>query len=414
VLDQILSSASNFALSAFVAANVSARAFGAFTLVYAVYGMSVGLSGGLCSIPLVVRYSTAASARFRAATRASLGTAFAVGGVAGAVCFAVAAFASPTVAHPLRALGVTLPGLLVQDSWRYSFVAGGRPAKAATNDALWIMLQLLGIASLLAADKVTPVSMVLVWGGSATAASLFGCRQAGLVPAPWQALAWLRDQRALTWRYGAEAVLHRSGTWFALALVGSVAGLHIVGALRGALLLITGPLNLLFAGATFVFVSEGVRLLHRSPDGFPAAVRRLSAGVTTAAMVWCLVVLTIPAALGSRVLGSTWASAQPLLGVLALYAIALAGSVGPAQGMLSLGAARRSLFTQLAGFAADVPAMVGGAAVAGARGAAVGMGLSAVSRTALAWIQFRRGLHEPAVSLQPEVAAPRLSELTAS
>src|SRR5205085_2313496 len=166
--------------------------------------------------------------------------------------------------------------------------------------------------------RVTPVSMVLVWGGSATVASVFGARQAGLVPAPWQALAWLRDQRALTWRYGGESVLHRSGAWFALALVGSVAGLHVVGALRGALLLITGPLNLLFAGSTFVFVSEGVRLLHRSPGGFPAAVRRLSAGVTTLAILWCLIVLTIPGALGARVLGSTWPGAQPLLAILVL------------------------------------------------------------------------------------------------
>src|SRR5690348_3815297 len=78
-LDQVLSSGSNFALGAYVAATVSATAFGAFTVVYAIYGVCVGVSGGLASIPLVVRYSATASPRFRAATRASVGTALVVG-----------------------------------------------------------------------------------------------------------------------------------------------------------------------------------------------------------------------------------------------------------------------------------------------------------------------------------------------
>src|SRR4051794_21024658 len=55
--DQALSSVSNFALSAVVAATVSAVDFGSFTIAYAVYGVFAGISGGLASIPLVVRYS---------------------------------------------------------------------------------------------------------------------------------------------------------------------------------------------------------------------------------------------------------------------------------------------------------------------------------------------------------------------
>jgi hypothetical protein len=200
-------------------------------------------------------------------------------------------------------------------------------------------------------------------------------------------------------------MIHRSGPWLVLAVVGAVAGLRVLGAVRGALLLLAGPLNLLLAGATFAFVSEGVRLLHRAPARLPGAMRALSAGTTGIAVAWCVVVLALPDAVGSRVLGSTWPQAQPLLPILVLFVLALAASTGAVQGMLSLGAAKRSLFTQLAGFGADLPSMTGGALIAGARGAAWGTGLAAVLRTTLAWIQFRRALREPAASLAPERAA---------
>jgi O-antigen/teichoic acid export membrane protein len=189
-------------------------------------------------------------------------------------------------------------------------------------------------------------------------------------------------------------VLHRSGAWVAVALVGAVAGLRVVGALRGALLLLGGPLNLLLMGATFVFVSEGVRLLARSPGQLPRAIRRLNTAAIGATVAWTIVVLVLPNAVGSRVLGATWHQAKPLLPLLILYIVALAASLGPSQGIIALAAAKRSLFTQVAGLAIQLPMMVVGAALDGARGAALGLGLSMVLRTALAWVQFRRALDE--------------------
>ena len=47
---------------------------------------------------------------------------------------------------------------------------------------------------------------------------------------------------------------------------------------RGAILLVTGPLNLLFVGAGFVAVPEGVRLFKQSPGRLPHATRLFSRG----------------------------------------------------------------------------------------------------------------------------------------
>jgi O-antigen/teichoic acid export membrane protein len=393
-LDQGLSSVSNFAISAFVAASLSAVEFGSFTIAYAVYGVCIGISAGLASIPLVVRHSSTDAERFSSAERLSTGTALAAGTVGGVACILVAPLTDSPLRGPLFALGITLPGLLLQDAWRYSFVAGKQSRRAAANDGLWVVVQALAIGGCIATDSVSATSMVLAWGGAATAAALFGIWQSGTVPAPHRTREWLSEQRELGYRYAVEAVLHRSGGWVGLAVVGAVSGLAVVGALRGALLLVTGPLNLLFIGATFVLVPEGVRLLGHSTERFRWVVRRVSIGVAAVAAGWSVVVLSLPDSIGSRVLGVTWPDAEPLLPLLAIGAIALGTSMGPTQGMLALGAARRSMLTQAVAFAVSLPAVAAGAAAAGAKGAAVATLGTSVFRSALAWVQYGRAFHD--------------------
>ena len=403
-VDQALSSASNFAFGVFVAATVSAQDFGAFTIVYAIYGLWIGVSAGLASIPLVVGYSATPPDRFRPASRASVGTALAVSAPGVVGCLVAANFTSPVISGPLLALAVVLPGLCVQDGWRYSFLAGGHPERAALNDGIWVAVQVLATAAVIALDGLSVTAMILAWGGAGTVAALVGVRQAGVTPAPGRTLAWLNEQRVLGPRYAIESVAHRSGGWLALAVVGAVAGLQAVGALRGALLLATGPLNLLFVGATFAFVPEGVRLLRRSPELLSGAMRRLGLGVALIALAWSLVAIAIPDALGEKLLGSTWTGAEPLLPYLTLFAVSLGAYMGAAQGLLALRAARRSLFVQLVGLAVSLPAVAAGAALAGARGAALSTGLASVLRSALGWLQFARALREPPDS-EPEVRA---------
>src|SRR3954463_14656377 len=143
--DQALSSVSNFALSAFVAATLSAVEFGSFTIAYAGYGVCIGISAGLASIPLVVRHSATETKRFSSAERLSTGTALAAGTISGIACTLAATLTNSRLGGPLFALGITLPGLLLQDSWRYSFVAGKRTRSAAANDGLWVALQAMAI-----------------------------------------------------------------------------------------------------------------------------------------------------------------------------------------------------------------------------------------------------------------------------
>jgi hypothetical protein len=178
------------------------------------------------------------------------------------------------------------------------------------------------------------------------------------------------------------------------------------------MLILAGPLNLLFMGATFAFVSEGVRIVHHAPAQLPRAIRAVSGTAAAIAVAWCTIVLVLPDGLGSRVLGATWHQARPLFPMIALMMIALATALGPTQGMLSLAAAKRSLFTQMAGLGIQVPLVVGSAALAGARGAAAGFAITTMFRALVAWDQFRRGFAERTASsdvVTPDQALVRAS-----
>ncbi len=65
----------------------------------------------------------------------------------GLVTGACALLAAPILRGQPRlaflALGLTLPGLLLQDSWRYSFFALGRGSQAFLNDTIWTLTLVL-------------------------------------------------------------------------------------------------------------------------------------------------------------------------------------------------------------------------------------------------------------------------------
>ena len=93
-------------------------------------------------------------------------------------------------------------------------------------------------------------------------------------------------------------------------------------------------------------------------------------------------------------LGQTWPLAAPLLSMLVVLSAAQAVSLGPGQGMRVLGAARRTLYTQLIGMALLLIGATIGAVVNGARGAAVALTIAVAMTTALRWQQFRAAYAE--------------------
>lgn len=396
VVDQGLSSLTNFALTLLAARSLEPPMFGGFTLAFAAYLVALGLARSAASEPLAVRASGGTEGEWKEAAGSATGAAVLVGAVGGALMVLAGALAGGPVAGALIAIGACLPGLLLQDAWRFAFFAASRAAAAAANDAVWsgalaILLVIVGFVG-----RPSPTAFALAWGLSGTLAGIAGIRQAGLVPRPAQVRVWLARHSDLIPRFAGQFAVSMGAGQATLYLIGALAGLAAVGAIRAAQVLL-GPLNVVFMGAGLVGVPEAAR--HARAGG-RAVVRRIgiliSGALGAAVVTWAIVVTFLPGRVGSAILGENWVVGRPLLVPVAAAMSGSATLMGAAIILRGLAAAGRSLRAAAAQGSLTVAFAGIGAAAAGARGAAWGLAIAMWIASSLWWTSAVRALREVA------------------
>jgi hypothetical protein len=224
-------------------------------------------------------------------------------------------------------------------------------------------------------------------------AALAGVAQARLLPWPANPLGWWRRHRDLNVRYLGEFLTIGAVSQVNSYGVSAVAGIAAVGALRAGEILI-GPVYVLFMGGNMVAVAEGARIGRRSPARLARLSLLVSAAMSVAAFLWGAVVVLLPDAIGTRVMGSTWQAAAQVVVPYALVTIGLTASAGPQTGLRALAAARRGLRARLLASPLMLAGAVGGAAVGGAVGAAWGMAAGYWAAAVVWWWQFRLAVRE--------------------
>jgi MFS family permease len=390
VADQALSSFANLAVGVLVARAVSPSSFGAFGLAFSTYLIVLGACRALVAEPLVARFSARGDTEWGSATRAATGAALALGIAAGLCCALVGSAVDGVFGDALLALGAVLPGLVLQDTWRYAFFAAGRGRKAFTND-LACAAALPALAALSHATQAVGL-FVLVWGAAGTLAALLGSLQAGFAPAPAQGPSWIRRQADLGFPYLGEFAALGAGE-AALFGVAGLAGLAAAGALRAGQILV-GPLRVLFIGVRLTAVPEGVRLL-RDPRSSPrAAAVRLSAVLAGVALAWGALLTLLPSALGESLVGRSWSDARHVMVPLSIAMAGTGAVTGAVVGLRALAAARRSLRARVLVTPFMVLGTLAGATAAGASGAAWAIALVTWLSLGLWWREFVAALEE--------------------
>ncbi|WP_031480622.1 membrane protein [Streptomyces bicolor] len=401
--DQAASSMTNFAVGIYVARSLGLTAFGVFSLAWVTYGVVLNVSRGLATDPLVVRFSGVSDTSWRGAVARSSGTALGVGTAIGAACLVIGLAVGGSVGPAFVCLGVMLPGLLLQDAWRYAFFAAGAGRKAFVNDLVWGVA--LVPAMVVAARVGSVAAFVLAWGASAAVAAAYGCIQSGIRPHVTGARAWLREHRDLGTRYLVENTCLSGASQLRAYGLGVIVGVGAVGAVRGAELL-QGPFLAVLMGLSLVTVAEAARVLRRAPHQLARFCLLLGGAQAAAALLWGAALLLMPDRLGELTLGGVWRSASELI-VPATLGVAGAGlGTGAAAGLRALGAARRSLRSQLFASACYVIGGLGGAAVAGTVGSAWGVAAATVCGSAVWWLHLRSALRERQQDPLPEVRTP--------
>ncbi|WP_329287631.1 hypothetical protein [Streptomyces sp. NBC_00691] len=398
--DQAASSATNFVVGIYVARSLGLDAFGVFSLAWVTFGVVLGISRGLATDPLMVRFSGVPEASWRGAVARSSGTALGVGVVVGTVCLALGLGVGGPVGSAFACLGVVLPGLLLQDAWRFSFFAAGAGRKAFVNDV--VMGVALVPAMVVAARVGSVAAFVLAWGASAAVAAGYGYLQSGIAPRPAGARSWMREQRDLGYRYLVENVgVSGAGQLRAYGL-GAIVGVSAVGVVRGAELLL-GPFLAVLMGLSLVTVAEAARVLRQAPHRLRVFCLLLGGGQAVAALLWGAALLLVPDRLGELVLGDVWQAASELIVPAALGVAAASLGTGAAAGLRALAAARRSLRCQLIASTLYVGGGLGGAVAAGTVGSAWGVAAATLGSSAVWWLELRSALREHHQNPLPEV-----------
>jgi O-antigen/teichoic acid export membrane protein len=375
ICDQALSSLTNAALSILIARAVTQDAFGAFALCFTIYAIVVGVSRGLVSEPLTVRYGDASPEVFDRARRGAAGSALAVGVLVGLVLLALASTQSELVREPLAALALCMPGLLLQDAIRYAFITQGNPRRAAANDFVWAVLQLVAVAWLLYKDTSSAGPFVLAWGGAAIAAALYGIGQTRAMPAVGSAARWIWEQIHLSRFFVAEYLTVLGSLQVALLLVGAIAGVDAVGAIRGATVVL-GPLNILMFGAFAFSIPELVRRRELPLKRHVQLAASISGTLVAAVAVWATLMLVLPTSVGVDLLGDTWHGARSVLAPVAVTFAGIAACLGPLCTLRAFGAARESFLVGV--LVASLLLVLGtiGVVIDEARGAAIGFAIA--------------------------------------
>lgn len=392
--DQCMSSLTNFLLTALVARSLGADQFGAFTLAYVTYGWADNASRGLSIEPLLVRFSGTDLAVWRRATAGSTSTALLVGLVCGVCALALAPLVGGTTGQAFLALGLTFPGLLVQDSWRYAFFALGHGSMALVNDIVWAAVQIPALVILKLTGHADVFWFTLAWGGAATVGALFGILQSGVVPNPSIALNWLIKHRDLGFRYLIENTAANSTDTIRSYSVSSILGLESVGYISASNVLI-GPFRIILYGVGLITIPEGARLLRHSPRRLPLYCALISGGLTIMALAWgAILLVALPHGLGHLLLGSLWRPAYPLVLPTVLAYMGGCTATGAGVGLHTLGASRRSMRAVLITAGLIVVGAISGAFLGGTIGSVSGVTAAAWIGAVVSWWELRQALHE--------------------
>jgi hypothetical protein len=386
--DQALSSVTNFALAVLVARSVGLDSFGAFGLAFTTYTFTLGAVRAFCSEPIGVRFSATSEDLWREGSRQSTGAALVLGTASGVVCIAAAFAFTGTLRYSLIALGVTMPGLILQDTWRTAFFSSLRGNWAFANDFAWAIAQVILVGAVLVeGDRTTPM-FILAWGLAANYAAVFGIWQARLLPAPMRTRQWLRSQRDLSPRYLVEFLARNGANSGAMYVAGVFGGLAAAGALRGAQVAL-GPMNILNMGITAPAITEAVRVSRRSARRMVKFSLAVGIGLAVASLVWGVGMYLLPAHVGHAILKKSWAPAHA---VILPYTAVMAASgmlTGATVGLRALAAAKRSMRARLITGALAIPATTVGAILDGAAGAALGLAVALWLGSILWWRGLR-------------------------
>jgi O-antigen/teichoic acid export membrane protein len=415
VVDQLLSSGSNFVALLLGARYLSVTGFGDFSLAMLSFTLTLGIARALCSEAMLVRPGSGPD-EHRRRNREATGAVVWVGLVAGAVFASTAIASSGSLARCFAVLAVLIPGLLVQDTLRYAAFARGAPRAALESDLMWFVVQMVAMVALISATAPTGPQMLAAFALPGLLAGLVQAVRERVVPSVRSGASWILRNRDLSVRYALDFLSGQGAAQVGAYVLAIVSGVAALGSIRGGQTLF-GPVNIFLTGAYIVLVPEGRHAARRSKRSLTMMCGASSAAFALFAAAMLGAFLVLSTSQGEMILGSTWVGARSVIVPVGIAAIAGGVLAGPSTGLRALSAAKIILRIRLVTIPTTVALPIAGAVLGGAEGLAWGIAASVWWNTGWYWGGYFRALHgfDPAsvvddpLDRRPSEAVPALS-----
>jgi hypothetical protein len=313
VVSQALNAFTNLLFTLQLARALPARNFATAALTLAVLALTVAGVRGWLYEPAVVHGDLS-----RPSCRQVLGNAAASSAVLGLVQVVVVTALSGPVGLVILLVAGSLTAV-VQDAGRFLLIAMDRPRAAAASDLVWLIVQVLILATVGAAGMRAGIA----WVAGGVAAALIVIVTV-LTNADEPQVA--RTPRRV-WQWGAEHVIASGALQLAVLVVPLTGDVRIAGGLRGAASLL-GAATVLMGGAHQAIVGR-LRRVSATSDLWALGVRAaILLGVVVS--VGSVPLLFLSDSMGTTLLGDTWPMTSKVLPFLVVQRVASAIGSAPA------------------------------------------------------------------------------------
>lgn len=379
LLDQGLSSGSNFLIVIAAARLLSVQEFGAFSVVFVAYTIIIGGIQAFIGQELVL----AVGGRLYLASRsvAAARTAF-LATIPISLALAIWGIVSAELRGPLIALAIALPVLSIHEIIRFAAGLIDSIQLALLIDMVWTVAVVLGLvgAGLGFFGTANATTVMIIWATSGLVS---------LIPL----VIFVPRIRRLETRISLYRIFEKDylghrffGEFFAVRatgqgltiVLGAMAGVAATGSVRAATTLF-GPLNVvLSAAAAFT-----IPILRRfEPRRRELLTGGLALGLGAISAILMVVLLLLPAEAGQFLLGATWEGTYQLIAPIGAQTIALSIST-VAVVALRIVDPRATLAIRVIGAVIVVVTFFVGFAVDGVLGATWGLSAAAIAQAVL-------------------------------
>jgi O-antigen/teichoic acid export membrane protein len=376
--DQGLSSLATFAVTILAAAVGTAEGFGHFAVAFTLYLFLLGVSQAMVNQVYLMRYPALSDAEALAGARAAGGLAFTFGVACAVVLIPGGLLLAGDTGPAIATVAALFPLLFVQEAWRGVLIGRGRPQAATLNDGVRAALQLGAMAAVVAVGHTEPTTLLLAWGLAGGVAAVLGAVQLGGAPSVPAGLRYLRRHLDISRFLVAEWLLVLGAAQVGLLVVAWLGSPADVGSLRGSQTLL-GPMNVLGLGVFSFLLTELVRRPGLSVPTLRKVAAASGGALALVAVLWGGCLLLLPDAVGSALLGETWAGAAQTLLPMTFYVAGAAGATGTLAVLRSMGDARSTFIVNCV----LGPLMLGGVVLGQLLGGAVGAAWGFAAATTL-------------------------------